>query len=618
MRQSHVVLIGSLSLLLLACSSSPGAGSASLADVETDSEAGPLFGGTDGVGGQDAAQDDAPSTVDAIESDAAQADTAATDTAATDTAETDAADGPDAANLAMDACTDCDVSVACTEGPCCDEVSNTFAPAGKACGLAEQKVEYRCVGQALQMNIAIAGCSGSSASCSQLPEHSVWSDWLTVLTCKETETCDEVSDTCVPTGVPECTSGACCDVAKGKFQAQGYKCGSKKAVTQWKCAGATLQKRDGFAGCSGDEAGCSTKPKDYVFAAWADDTVCKKGTVCVEDPPGCKAVPTGPKSLTPCAVGKCWTTPVLGGLCGTSTVNEDYSSGKYNVHQYALTPQPGVNMELALQTTAGGMKPALLIRTTAGVTVYDGVLGLSTAALKITPIASGKDGKPAKVGLKATGTVKLQVYVTGWSVVDGGFSPALSKGVKYALDVFADCPAANPGALLSPPCFDATNKAKGFFLLPKSCPPGLYTRKADDCARGTKLLIDVLYTVAWFWNAAKPSLSPINYLDLNEGSCSTVNHATHDDGTHVDVTAGCATAVSCSDTQPAIELAKLFVDTGQVCGIINNDTAVQKVVNAYFKSKFKFNPWFGTFMRTVSGHTHHFHVRVKKPNGSCN
>ena len=60
------------------------------------------------------------------------------------------------------------------------------------------------------------------------------------------------------------------------------------------------------------------------------------------------------------------------------------------------------------------------------------------------------------------------------------------------------------------------------------------------------------------------------------------------------------------------------MDTGQVCGIINNDPAVQKVVNAYFNSKFSYKPWHGTFMRSVSGHTHHFHVRVKKPNGLCN
>ena len=108
------------------------------------------------------------------------------------------------------------------------------------------------------------------------------------------------------------------------------------------------------------------------------------------------------------------------------------------------------------------------------------------------------------------------------------------------------------------------------------------------------------------------------FLDLNKGPCSTVSHQTHADGTHADLTAGCATQVACTNNQPAMDLARLFVDTGQVCGIINNDTAVQKAVNAYFTSKFSYKPWHSTFMCSVSGHTHHFHVRVKKPDGTSN
>jgi hypothetical protein len=99
--------------------------------------------------------------------------------------------------------------------------------------------------------------------------------------------------------------------------------------------------------------------------------------------------------------------------------------------------------------------------------------------------------------------------------------------------------------------------------LPYSDPDGLYTRKPDGCSRGTKLLIDVIYTVAYHWQPLYPSLSPISVLDLNEGSCSTINHATHDDGTHVDIIAGCATSVSCADKQPKIVLAKLVRGHGR-------------------------------------------------------
>jgi len=328
--------------------------------------------------------------------------------------------------------------------------------------------------------------------------------------------------------------------------------------------------------------------------------------------------PKKPNQLAPCKAGKCWSASALSSLCGSSSLDEDYSSGKYNVHRYTLSPQPKVKVELTLAVTAGGYKPALVIQNPAGVTVSDGERSSSSSDLSVQVLASGKASAPAKVRLTANKAMTLTVYVTGWSVIQGGFSPMLSKSGKYRLTTASGCTPPKPGKLLSPPNFDPKNIKKGYYLLPQSQPAGLYTRKADDCSRGTKLLIDVLYTVAYHWKQKQPTLSPIKYLDLNEGTCSSVNHATHDDGTHADLTAGCATQVSCTNNQPAIDLARLFVDTGQVCGIINNDPAVQKVINAYFKSKFSYKPWHGTFMRSVSGHTHHFHVRVKKPNGSCN
>jgi len=436
----------------------------------------------------------------------------------------------------------------------------------------------------------------------------------------------DVFDTSAPDTGPQdtgpidsgCASGVCCDAKTGNPKPAATICGKKSHQAKWRCVGAKLQRRDLLDGCDGAKTACSKAAKHRVWAPWKDDQTCPGTTVCVADPPKCKPLPPGPKQLTPCKPGKCWAAPTFSAVCGASSVKEHYGSGKYNVHRYTLNPKAGVDVDISLVTTAGTMKPALLLRNAAGKTLYDGAVATSTNDLKITGLVSGKTGNTAKLRIKAAKSTKLDLYVTGWSVINTGFTKMLSKQVKYTVAVSADCPGPKPGQLVSPPCFDATNKVKGYYLLPHSCPPGLYTRKADNCARGTKLLIDVLYTVATQNKEKQPKYAPIKYLDLNEGSCSTVNHATHDDGTHADLTAGCATTVSCKDNDPAIQLAKMFVDTGQVCGIIFNDTAVQKVVNAYFKSKFKYKPWHGTFMRSVGSHTHHFHVRVMKPNGVCN
>jgi hypothetical protein len=94
---------------------------------------------------------------------------------------------------------------------------------------------------------------------------------------------------------------------------------------------------------------------------------------------------------------------------------------------------------------------------------------------------------------------------------------------------------------MDPPNFVEDDVVGGYHLLPDAAPPGLYEHKDDDCSRGTRRLIQVLYTVAARWHALRPEFAPIAFRDLNEAWCSSVDHATHDDGTHADLIAGCAT-----------------------------------------------------------------------------
>lgn len=330
------------------------------------------------------------------------------------------------------------------------------------------------------------------------------------------------------------------------------------------------------------------------------------------------APPTPPTSLTPCAVGQCWQAPSLSNFCGSSTVAEDFTSGKYNVHEYALVLPAGVTLDLTLTVTGGGWEPALVVNTATGMTLYDGAIG-SVGDPSASASSSGKGSATAQVSLFASADTPVSVFVTGWEVMDGGFSPELPPDATYSLKTEAGCTPPAPGTLLSPPNFDPTPGPGGFFLLPGSEPNGLYTRKAAACSWGSKLLVDVIYTVATHWKPLYPALSPFAVRDMNEnvGACGT-NHATHDDGTHADIVAGCATDIYCSDKAPKIALAKLFVDTGVVCGILNNDTAVHQTVNDYFTQKTNYAPWKTAFMRSVTGHTAHFHVRVKKPDGTCN
>lgn len=412
---------------------------------------------------------------------------------------------------------------------------------------------------------------------------------------------------------PDCTVGACCDVAGGTFLPAGTPCGEPKP-DQWKCSGQKLQKRSVQGGCSGSDAACTGAD---TFGSWKTQKTCSSSEKCDASPPKCKAIE--PKQLAPCQQGKCWQSKIpLPASCGSSVKTENFGSGKYNVHRYILNTQAKIDIELSLVATAGSFEPALIIQDSSGKTLFDGQYGSTTSAVEVEAMSVAKASGPAKVRIKTQSAEQLYVFVTGWAAIDSGFSKGLPTTIKYALTIALDCAPPPTGKLQSPPCFDPKNVKGGYYLLPQSCPSGLYTRKADDCSRGTKRLIDVLYTVAARAKKELPAYSPLHFNDLNEGSCSVVDHLTHDDGTHADVHSGCATNVSCADNGPAIALAKMFIDTGEACGILFNDTGVQAVVNAYFNAKYTYKPWGSKFMRSVTGHTTHFHVRVKKPNGSCN
>jgi hypothetical protein len=302
--------------------------------------------------------------------------------------------------------------------------------------------------------------------------------------------------------------------------------------------------------------------------------------------------------------------------CGTTTIDEDFRTGLYNVHDYPLRLPAGVPVEVALERTAGDWAPALIVHDEQDETLFDGEIALSTAELAIDVISTGLGSDVASIRLTAPAERHLSLFVTGWHVVDSGFLDEMPADAAYTLFDHADC---EPGTgLLSPPNFDPNDvDANGYYLLPPSEPPGLYERAGVICSRGTKRLIDVLYTVAYRWHEIRPDLSPIHYGDLNEPSCTGLDHETHDDGTHADVTVTCATYASCADEQPAVDLAKLFVDTGVACGIIFDDDPVRAVVNPYFESSCAYDPWHGEFMRNIGDHATHFHIRVMTPEGDC-
>ncbi|NOY92335.1 MAG: hypothetical protein GXP55_14160 [Deltaproteobacteria bacterium] len=333
--------------------------------------------------------------------------------------------------------------------------------------------------------------------------------------------------------------------------------------------------------------------------------------------------PPGPDVVEPCEPGRpdsCWLALMSSGACGTSTFTEDFVTNRYNVHRFSLSVRADVAVDVSLRRTGGTWDPALVLHDASGATIYDGEHGVVSAGLTVTAIDSGRGSDVASVRILSTTDMQVTGFLTGWHVIEGGFTPRMPTDATYALSIATDCVA--PGGVVCPPNLDESDIVGGYYLLPDSDPAGLYTRKAR-CSRGSRLLVCVLYTVAQRWAALRPGSARLAISDLNECNprlAGDANHATHDDGTHVDIKAGCATNAGC-DAAQSIDLAKLFIDTGETCGIIFNDTTVQDAVNPYFVSEYSYRTWHGgaarTFMRSVAGHTTHFHIRVKRPDGTC-
>ena len=146
-------------------------------------------------------------------------------------------------------------------------------------------------------------------------------------------------------------------------------------------------------------------------------------------------------ALDPCATAACYNGRTLG-ACGAAELSEDFSSGLYGVHRRLLMAPAGVAITIAAERTAGSWSPLLIVHDESGATVHDGVESHTTPALAVTALSPGPD--VVGVQLTATTRMHLSVFLTGASVVSGGFTGSLPTDAAYALEVSVACPAEPP------------------------------------------------------------------------------------------------------------------------------------------------------------------------------
>lgn len=161
--------------------------------------------------------------------------------------------------------------------------------------------------------------------------------------------------------------------------------------------------------------------------------------------------PPAPDPIAPCANGKCWQTEIWPNACSFATNDEDFSSGKYNVHAYATRIHGGGEMNLSLTNTGGTWQPALVLTKQDGTVVYDGDTGLAEPGMTVTTVVDGKTGGTAHFKVESAATWDGTLFVTSWGAIGSGFTEMLPTSATYHLETESVCPPPQPGNGTAPP-----------------------------------------------------------------------------------------------------------------------------------------------------------------------
>ncbi len=147
--------------------------------------------------------------------------------------------------------------------------------------------------------------------------------------------------------------------------------------------------------------------------------------------------------LWPCWASACWNPTAELSACGTHAVDENFSSGLYGAHRYWTTLNAG-RSRIVLERTAGSFAPAILVTDRSGGLLYGSKEGSLRTGVTARDVVSGRGWDSAEVTLDLASTTDAFVYVTGWSVVDSGFSSRMPTSSRYRLSLTHECAGSDP------------------------------------------------------------------------------------------------------------------------------------------------------------------------------
>lgn len=131
--------------------------------------------------------------------------------------------------------------------------------------------------------------------------------------------------------------------------------------------------------------------------------------------------------------------------CGSLSIAEDFSSGRFTVHRWRTTLPAGGELTVSLEVREGEWSPAIVVADAAGAEVYDGETPAGHDAVAAEPGATGRSDGAAEVRLSASSAIELNLYVTSWEALGSAFESSLPRDARYDLRLAHECPAGETG-----------------------------------------------------------------------------------------------------------------------------------------------------------------------------
>lgn len=185
----------------------------------------------------------------------------------------------------------CVANTPCTPGSQCCTADGQWAPPGSQCqptGGTQYSCSSNIPGASVLQRQIYYGCSGDSAACSFDLADITYTPWVTKTDCQANEVCIATSDMTAAecNSNDKCVPGSICCDGSGQFLSKGTKCGTIVQKTLYQCEnselGASIQKAEYYAGCTGIAADCSSTDAQLVQypSVWLNATTCQLNEYC--------------------------------------------------------------------------------------------------------------------------------------------------------------------------------------------------------------------------------------------------------------------------------------------------------------------------------------------------